>query len=128
MGKYKITMINLLTNEDMIYKEPHLGKKLGPHSELHKQRISETLMGHGCSEETRRKISEGNLGKTLSEEAINKVKIARAKQIMKPRTEETKEKLRKTTRTKETKEKMRIARSKLKYSNDPTEGELDIQD
>ncbi len=88
----------------------------------HKQKISMAMKGKkgnrtGCilSEETRKKISEGNKGKKVSEEA--RKKIGRGNKGKK-RTEETKEKLRQLRlgkkATEETKEKMRLTWEKRK--------------
>jgi hypothetical protein len=52
---------------------PNLGKKMGPLSDDHKQKISESLTGRSLSEEHKRKISEANQGKTLSQEAKRKL-------------------------------------------------------
>ena len=39
-----------------------------PLSEAHKNKISESMMGHQCSDETKRKISEANTGKKITDE------------------------------------------------------------
>lgn len=51
------------------------------------------MLGHSVSEETRRKISESQIGKIIPEDVKEKIRIARARQIMKPMSEETKRKI-----------------------------------
>lgn len=85
----------------------HLGVKLGPHSEEHKRKISESNKGLKRSLETRLRVSQAQIGKKLSQEQKDKIsklnkgrivsdsvkmKISIAN-IGKKRTEETKRKL-----------------------------------
>lgn len=57
-----------------------LGKKLGPHSEEHRRKISNSLKGHSVSDEARKKMSKASKGrpgyfkgKNLSEETKQKI-------------------------------------------------------
>ena len=60
-----------------------------PNDEIRK-RISEGLMGHGCSDETREKLRKINTGKKLSKETIEKLRLASTGRVV---SKETGEKL-----------------------------------
>jgi group I intron endonuclease len=74
-------------------------------------RYSNDNTGKPCSEETRRKISEGNMGKKHTSESKERIRLA---QLGKKRSPETIEKMRIISSgripSKETREKMRLAR------------------
>lgn len=66
-------------------RDAKLGKKRGPHSEEHKEKIRQTLMGHVQSEESKLKMSETRTGKYCGDNSSNKGLV---------RSEETKQKIR----------------------------------
>jgi NUMOD3 motif len=75
----------------------HTGKKRKPMSEESKRKLSESMKGKNVgkrrTEEQKLAMSnklKGREGKPLSEETKNKIKIARAKQVIPPRSEEHK--------------------------------------
>lgn len=52
---------------------PTAGKRLGPLSEDHKKKLSISLKGHECSDETRDKLRQAKLGKKHSSEHNKKI-------------------------------------------------------
>jgi len=102
-------------------------KKRGPLTEEHRRKVSEALKGHGCSEETRRKLREAPkarlfgkdnpfFGKHLSIEARQKIAEARRGTKASP---ETRAKMAIRSYSDETRQKLSTAAKKANHGRGP---------
>ena len=114
------------TNKRCGYNVANGGNSVGQHSEETKKKIGEGNKGKQVSEETKKKIGEGNKGKQVSEESRKKMSEAKKGQEV---SEETKKKISESLKgensynygkhlSEETKKKISDSKKGKKFSNE----------
>jgi group I intron endonuclease len=108
----------VLSKKGLNCKLTEADNRSGKLSDETKRKISEGNKGKVRSEKVRQAMSKRNKGKKLSEETKQKIKEARKRQIILPRSEETKNKISKANKgSKHSEEVKKIISEKMKGVN-----------